>query len=429
MSTADVVIVGAGVVGASTALELSKAGYRVTVVDREGGAGLGSTGASSAIVRFNYSTHDGVASAWESHSCWLSWAEHLGATDPSGMASLVPTGMVMLDSPVAPPERFAPMFDELGVPYQLWDGDTLRTRVPGIDSGRYWPPKPIEDDAFFADATGTLGGIYTPDAGYIDDPHLAARNLAYACERRGTTFCFNRSVTAITQAGGRVSGVRLSDGTSIDAPVVINAAGPASSAINAIAGVGAEFTIGVRALRQEVHQLPAPHHGIEVIVIDLDLGAYIRPSTGGFVLVGGTEPACDPLEWVDDPEQFNPRATVDRFETQVTRAARRFPELAVPNTPVGIAGLYDVTDDWTPIYDRTDLEGFYVAMGTSGNQFKTAPVVGRFMATLVDAVENGHDHDADPLTWTGEHTGAVISLGAFSRQRQVNHASSNTVMG
>ncbi|MGW3493521.1 hypothetical protein [Streptomyces sp. NPDC001020] len=90
----------------------------------------------------------------------------------------------------------------------------------------------------------------------------------------------------------------------------------------------------------------------------------------------------------------------------------------------------DVTDDWSPIYDRTDLNGFYVAMGTSGNQFKNAPLAGRFLATLVDRIEAGHDHDRDPLRYAGEHTGNVINLAAFSRKRHVAEgAGSRTVMG
>jgi sarcosine oxidase, subunit beta len=68
-------------------------------------------------------------------------------------------------------------------------------------------------------------------------------------------------------------------------------------------------------------------------------------------------------------------------------------------------------------------------MGTSGNQFKNAPLAGRFIATLVDAVGAGHDHDADPLHYVGEHTGHDINLGAFSRRRPYNAESSGTVMG
>jgi glycine/D-amino acid oxidase-like deaminating enzyme len=101
----------------------------------------------------------------------------------------------------------------------------------------------------------------------------------------------------------------------------------------------------------------------------------------------------------------------------------------VPPAPRGIAGVYDVADDWTPIYDRTALDGFFVAIGTSGNQFKNAPVAGRFMTAIITAVEDGRDHDADPVQYVGEHTGLTVDLGAFSRKRPVNAESTGTVMG
>ena len=91
--------------------------------------------------------------------------------------------------------------------------------------------------------------------------------------------------------------------------------------------------------------------------------------------------------------------------------------------------LYDVSDDWLPIYDRTDLDGFYVAIGTSGNQYKNAGVAGACMAELIDAVESGHDHDADPLVVTGRYTGLALDLGSFSRNREVNPDSSFSVNG
>jgi glycine/D-amino acid oxidase-like deaminating enzyme len=228
--------------------------------------------------------------------------------------------------------------------------------------------------------------------------------------------------------------VGLSNGEEIESPVVINAAGPWSGRINRMAGVGAEFTIGVRPLRQEVHYVQAPSGfnadgALGPSIADLDLGTYIRAAAGDKIMVGGTEPECDPLDWIEDPDKSNPSVTASCFERQVLRAARRLTTLTVPITPQGVAGVYDVSDDWQPIYDRTDLAGFYVAMGTSGNQFKNAPLVGRFLATLVERVEAGDDHDREPLHYVGEHTCNEINLGAFSRKRQFNTNTSGNVMG
>ncbi|MEU9451866.1 FAD-dependent oxidoreductase [Streptomyces sp. NPDC048277] len=443
-SGADAVVVGAGVIGAAVALELARTGRRVVVVEKAGGVGHGSTSASSAVIRFNYSTWDGVATAWESQHCWARWAEHLGTAPGPGLAAFRRTGAVLLDAPGSGTSEAVALFERAGVPYERWDAAALRSRVPGIDAGRYGPPRPLLDDAFFAAGPeGELGALFTPDAGFVDDARLAAQNLADAAARFGVRFLFRRAVVGVLRGADRVAGVRLADGTAITAPVVVNAAGPWSGGFNRMAGVGAEFTVGVRPLREEVHQVAAPVRQGDgavsglggtgtvpgPIVADVDLGTYLRPS-GEHLLIGSTLPACDPREWLDDPDACNPHPTPARFETQVTRAAHRFPLLGVPNRPSGIAGVYDVADDWSPIYDRTDLAGFYVAMGTSGNQFKNAPLAGRFLALLVDRVEAGHDHDRDPLRYPGEHTGLVVDLGAFSRRRPLAEgAASRTVMG
>ena len=80
------------------------------------------------------------------------------------------------------------------------------------------------------------------------------------------------------------------------------------------------------------------------------------------------------------------------------------------------------------IYDRTDLPGFYVAIGTSGNQFKNAPVVGQLMATLISEVEGGADHDTNPVTFVTPRAGLKIDLAAFSRRRPRNNTT-GTVLG
>lgn len=429
---ADAVVIGAGVVGSAVALELSRAGYDVAVVDKAAGVGNGSTSASSAVVRFNFSTRAGVASSWESYAIWQAWADHLGlAEGEPDLARYARVGLAMLDVDVAPRSTYLPHFDALGVPYEEWDSAALAARVPGIDVGRYWPPKRIDDDAFWHDARGALGAVYTPDGGYVSDPLLAAQNLAAAAAQRGTTFLLRREVVGVDRTAGRVVGVRLAGGERIECRIVVNAAGPWSSRVNALAGAGADFAVGLRPMRQEVHQVRAPEalQRSPICFADMDLGTYIRPDGSGQLLVGGTEPECDPMQWLDDPDASYPNPTGAVFEAQLVRAARRLPELRVPSRPRGVVGVYDVTDDWTPIYDQTDVGGFYVAIGTSGNQFKNAPVVGKFLAAIVDQVENGVSHDERPVLFAAPHTGAVIDLSAFSRRRQLNAGSTGTVMG
>lgn len=432
MRTADAVVVGAGVIGAAIALELARAGRSVVVVDKAAGIGHGSTSASSAIVRFHYSTRTAVALAWEARHCWEDWRGHLGHDDPDGLAGFVRTGMLVLEPDPKVSAATTTHFDVVGVPWERWSAHEVQQRAPFLDVGAYGPPKPVASDEFFAPARGVIGGTWTPDAGYVDDATLAAHNLAAAARRHGAGFQLRHEVTGLEPAGSRRWRVhtRHREGSeAIDCDVLVNAAGPWSGAVNALAGAGADFAVTSRPLRQEVHWLPAPsQEALTLALADPDLGVYLRPTTAG-ILVGGMEPECDPLEWLVRPEDADQHVTAATYQAQSVRAARRVRDLRVPNRPTGIVGVYDVSTDWAPIYDRTALPGYYVAMGTSGNQFKNAPVVGQLMAALVAAVEGGHDHDRDPLVWTAPRTGQRLALSTYSRLRRVDPDAPTSVMG
>jgi sarcosine oxidase, subunit beta len=114
------------------------------------------------------------------------------------------------------------------------------------------------------------------------------------------------------------------------------------------------------------------------------------------------------------------------------RAALRFPDLPMPRASdtQGLAACYDVTEDWAPIYDKSALPGYFMAIGTSGNQFKNAGVAGRLMADLIQCSLDGRDTDAQPLSFAlqripGSH---VISSATFSRRRHLLQTS-GTVLG
>src|ERR1039458_2192581 len=135
--TADALVVGAGVMGGSIAFELAKLGLVIVVVDKGGAPGHGSTSASSAIIRFNYSTRDGVATSWEAKHCWEAWSDHLDCKDGYGLASFQQTGMIVLDTPATPRDRVIALFEQVGVTYELRDAASLRARIPGTDAGAY----------------------------------------------------------------------------------------------------------------------------------------------------------------------------------------------------------------------------------------------------------------------------------------------------
>ncbi|HTX00618.1 MAG TPA: FAD-dependent oxidoreductase [Acidimicrobiales bacterium] len=433
VATYDAIVIGAGVMGCSVAHALGSTGRSVAVVERGPTAACGSTSASSAIVRFNYSTEVGVATAWESKHLWEAWSEHLGARDDAPLARFIRTGGLALDTPRQDQARVAALFERLGVPYELWDAATIRRRLPAVDPRSYYPPRDVADERFWEDPTGELGGIWTPDAGFVDDPQLAAHNLMAAARARGATFLFGSAVTSIATAGGRAAGIGLAGGSALSAPVVVNAAGPHSGMVNKMAGVGDDFTVSTRPLRQEVHVVPdTPGFnatGPGPFVADLDLGTYFRGTPSGTLLVGGTEPECDPLDWLEDADDFSVEPTQAVYQAQLYRVARRMPELGVPSAPKGVAAAYDVSDDWIPIYDRTALAGYYVAIGTSGNQFKNAPLVGTYLAAIIEACESGADHDLQPTRVRLPVTGVEVDLSHYSRKRPVNRESSFSVMG
>jgi sarcosine oxidase, subunit beta len=92
-------VIGAGVIGSAVALELARSGRSVLVIDRGSAPGAGSTSSSSAIVRFSYSTLDGVLTAWEAAPAWQDWEAYLGIGDPEGMCRFIQTGMLLVDTP------------------------------------------------------------------------------------------------------------------------------------------------------------------------------------------------------------------------------------------------------------------------------------------------------------------------------------------
>ena len=440
------IVVGAGVVGSSIALQLARKGFDVTVIDRNSKPGLGSTSASSAVVRFNYSTFDAVALSWESFHLWCDWKNFIDdekVDSQEHYAEMINRGYVMLDVPVISRDNTKELFTRAGIPFEEWDSETLKSRVPGIDAGRYWPPKPVKSEEFWSDPDGELGGLFTPSGGYVSDPLLATENLASAAKNAGAKFVMKKVVTKISKDGsGRINGIFINDFDSetksafpgeaefIATDLVVNAAGPWSSTLNAMAGAGSDFTIQVRPMRQEVHQISTPKDILAGPILgDLDLGTYMRSGPGGITLVGGTEPECDPWQWVDDVDSVNMTRTVELFEAQAYRLARRFPATQVPSTPTGVVGVYDVSSDWTPIYDKSDVPGFYLAIGTSGNQFKNAPGIGLVMADLIEKVESGQDHDRNPVSYSCMKTGLSINMATFSRKRPRNEKTSGTVMG
>ena len=429
----DVIVIGAGIIGCCTAYELAKRGKRTLNIDKLPASGYGSTSGSCAIIRTHYSTVDGCALAYEGVFVWREWADYIGVEDERGIAVYHNTGCVALR--VEANNFLRPMcerLDIIGIPWVDWGPDKIREKLPFFDLRRFAPAKLLNDPSFGQPTGGSVeGAVYFPDAGYVNDPQLATHNVQCAVEAAGGDFRFNAEVVEIRQVDGRVAGVVLEDGTEISASVVVNVAGPHSSRINAMAGVLEDMKISTGAMRQEVAHVPSPKgfdfESSGFVITDSDIGVYARPEVGNHILIGSEDPECDAREWVD-PDNYN-REFTDQWTIQVHREAQRIPTLPIPSRMRGVVDLYDVSDDWIPIYDRSCLHGFYMAIGTSGNQFKNAPVAGKLMAELILACEAGHDHDANPVQFELTHIGRTIDVGFYSRRRKINENSSFSVLG
>ena len=429
----DCVVIGAGVIGSATVLALSRQGKSVCCIDKLPTSGYGSTSGSCAIIRPYYSTVDGSAMAYESHFYWHDWANFLGAEDERGFAKYVNCGCLVMKTAGNDYLRAAiEIMEEISCPYEELSAEEVVAKIPTFDLKCYSPAKrPEHPDFGVPNGDELSGAVFFPAGGYVTDPQLSAHNLHRAAEAQGAQFRFNAEVVEITQSQGHVSGVRLADGTTLSSPVVVNVAGPHSFKINEMAGVADSMKIKTRALRHEVAHVPAPE-GMDFerdgcVISDNDTTAYLRPEHGNHILVGSEDPECDEKEWVD-PDNFN-RDFTEQNRVLAMRAAQRMPALGIPNQPKGVVELYDVTDDWIPIYDKSDLPGFYMAVGSSGNQFKNAPVAGEMMAKLISDCEAGHDHDADPVQFRLKHVDRTVSVGFYSRNRQINENSSFSVLG
>ncbi len=419
-------------------------GYKTLNIDKLSDAGSGSTAASCAIVRAHYSTEDGVAMAYEGFKYWLDWENYLGnITDEKGLARYMNTGSILIKSQGHDWRKVKKHYDAVGVAYEEWDNDKVRQMAPVYDMHEFWPVRRPEDPDFFTEPTKMLeGALFCPEGGYVNDPELSAHNIMRAAEARGGQFVFNAEVIEVRSRQGRVQGVTLKDGTRIDAPVVLNAAGPHSYKINQMApGVYEGCNIKTKALRHEVMHCPAPE-GYDYLntgyhTSDGDVACYYRPEVGNMFLIGSEDPQCDPQVWVDPDEFYDGKGGVGRdnqlteaqWKAQTYRCAKRVPSMQIPNQPRGTCDLYDCSDDWIPIYDKSELTGFYMAIGSSGNQYKNAPVVGVMMAELIDACEKGLDHDSTPFQFTLPHIGRKIDVGFFSRKREINYDSSFSVNG
>ena len=370
--TAEVVVIGGGVAGLSTARALVELGLNDVLVLERDTVGSGGSGKSSGIVRCHYGIPSLAAMAWRSLHLLEHAGEILGA--PSGYTKtgyLVGVGQENLGALRAN----VAMQQALGIDVALMGHDEARA---------LWPAARLDDFAEFA---------YEPNGGF-GDGHQTALAFATAARRGGARLCQHAPVASVEVLAGRAIGVVLADGSRIGAGHVVLAAGPWSATL--AAGVGIDLP--VRAQRAQILLVdPGRPPGPLPVFSDLVSLQYVRTEGGGQILLGDSDHS-DP-EWAD-PDAYRERVTDDELATAVPKFSHRFPGFDGASLASSYAGCYDVTPDYNPIISASPVAGVWLCTGFSGHGYKISPSVGTLMADLITTGESRHaDIDPHDFRW------------------------------
>ena len=360
--TADVVIIGGGVMGCSIACNLAltagQHGLRRIVLLERDTLGSGSTGRSSSAIRMHYSTAVNAEMAWRSLQIYRNFADIIG-----GECGYTRTGYLVFAGAddVASFRNNVAMQQSVGI---------ITDIIRAADAAELAPGFAVDDAA---------GIAYEPYSGHADASGTA---YAYATRARseGVDIRLQAPVSAIETSGGgsRVEAVRTASGQRIATRVAVAATGPWTARFLAAHGIDVPLV----ATRHEVLHFrrpldQVPHHPGGA---DISNRIYFRPEGQDLTLVGNGNHS----DVVDDPEIYAQRASPAFIEDVWQRLARRIPAMADAELATGYAGLYTNTPDSHPIMDRVaGVDGLYLCSGFSGHGFKLSPMVGVLMAELI----------------------------------------------
>ncbi len=349
--TADIVIIGGGVMGASAAYHLASRGItNLVLLEKEEFFGQGATGRCAGGVRYQFSTEINVKLSIESLPMLERFKEELGQE-----INYRQCGYLL----VATNEKDANIFkhnvalqNNLGVPTKLLTGDEVRGRLPLMKF----------DDA--------LAGTFNQKDGIVD-PNSVVMGYINAAQKMGVKALNRAEVTGIRVSKEKVEAVETTQGV-IQTRMVLNAAGPWSGQIGQIAGV----KLPIVPLRRQMFttnpmkEIP----GDFPFVIDFAQSLYFHREGEG-LLVGMSNQQEKP--------GFDQSVDEDFELVNLEAAIERMPLMEKASRASHWAGLYEVTPDAHPIYGRTDVEGFLVCTGFSGHGFMHGPVSGKLMSELI----------------------------------------------
>ena len=359
----DVVIVGAGITGASAAHFLKKKGVeRVLLLDR-GGAAAGNTARSAAIVRSFYTIPVMARLAREAVRLFHGLRDEIGSDggfEATGFTQLVPPEWV------GTAEEKVAMHQGLGIDTRFVPRDEWAQRFPWLN----------------LEGVGAI--ILETESGYAD-PVRTVEGFVESFVQAGGEFRPRTPTRALIRNGDRITGVLLDEGE-VGAGIVINAAGPWS----AMLAKSADLDLPLRAVREQdaVWEVRGDRPLPSTPVSNPIEAVYMRPMGEGRWLFGRGYPK----PYFDvDPNNFKETCDNDFVVDVYERWCKRIPPLEGSRLLHGYAALYDVTPDWIPFMGpRAGLEGYADACGGSGHAFKTGPI---FARELVDWLIDGAVRD------------------------------------
>lgn len=351
--TADVVVVGGGVVGASAAYHLAAAGAgRVLLLERAAELGTGSTGACAGGFRHQFSSRVNILLSLASVPMITRFTEEHGL--PLDVAQ---DGYLFLIRDAASWSEYleaALLQRSLGVAVEILTPEEAAELAPGIS------------------LDGLVGATFGPRDG-IADPSGLTQGYATLARQAGVEIRTGVEVERLHEDAGRVTGVATSAGP-VSTAVVINAAGPWAGPLAATVGVD----LPVEPIPRQV-VVTGPFAGAperKTLVIDAGTTFYFhREGPGVLMGMGG----------VDERPSFDTRVD-DRFiaEEILPTAVRMFPPLEEADIRFTWAGLYEMTPDRHPVIgEAPGVAGFYLANGFSGHGFQHAPIVGLLLAEMI----------------------------------------------
>ena len=358
--TAEVVIIGGGVMGASTAYQLARRGVHPVIILERDQLASGSTSLSAGGIRYQFSSEANIRIMLESVPVFEHFAEEFDTEidfRQDGYLFLATTEETWTDF-----QANIALQQRMGVPVQLMSPDDIRELAPYL----------YLDDV--------IGGTFCPKDGYAD-PYSVAMGFAKKARELGVLIAEKTEVTDISVTGGRVTGVETPKGR-IATPVVVNVTGAWAAQVGRMVGVD----LPVKPYRRQVfvtHPFSALPPRIPMI-IDFEPSFYFRREGPG-ILMGMTDK--------DEPSSFNTNVDWDFLTEVVEKAVHRAPVLEKAGFMRGWGGLYAVTPDDNPIIgkDIGRVEGFYCAVGFSGHGFMQSPAVGRILADLITTGNAGLD--------------------------------------